>query len=498
MPPVGWAPPTVPGPEMVGGAHPTKSGPLTTGAPRNTRNRERYPTMSRAPERSSGHRLAWRGRAGNNEDDPNPPSGRGRDEILRLYDDRPDSADRPQMTSSERPVPLQVEGRLSPAAASLHVKCPRGRDLRGAARAGGRSDHLLVVPRLRPGPCAGEALGGWVAKLLRMAARPDPRREDHHHAPLDRRAACHRRTGAWTSLEAPLGAEDQGLGADPGRLGRGPAAGAGDGRLRRGCSAAGARWRLRRPGRSSARWPWIWKAPSSAWAWWTALVLPLIIASEGHTPPRLTPGAGAGDRPRALTLGPAAGDARDVLPPRLGRGSGPHDRLDGEAAPDGQVLATLLDPPLSLPMIEAVLLLLTKLTVTLFFPGHRPPPQAARYPHPLPLHLLRPGAISRAPDRHARRERLARLRLLFRRAAARLYDARARSPRLASALKTSERVRPGPHRHRADRISHLPDVFHPGDRRGHARGPGRPGCAELGLLSTPGLASDRSPPRIVP
>ena len=218
VPPVGWAPPTAggrPGPEMVGGAHPTKSGPLPKGAPRNTRNRERYPTMSRAPsDPPAPPCMAWS--AGNNEDDPNPPSGRGRDDpetygrSARLRRSASDDV-------KERPMPLQVEGR-SPAAASLHVKCPCGRDL-GAARAGGRSDHLLVVPRLRPGPRAGGArrLGGQ--------APPDGRAcrssTQDHHAPLDRRVAGHRRTEP-DEPGGPPRREDQGLGADPGRLGRGP------------------------------------------------------------------------------------------------------------------------------------------------------------------------------------------------------------------------------------------------------------------------------------
>ena len=148
--------------------------------------------------------------------------------------------------------------------------------------------------------------------------------------------------------------------------------------------------------------------PSSAWAWEPPLVLPLIIASEGHTPPRLTPPG------LAIALGLTLALPLVMLATYSPRGSvADRVRMIGSMARRHPmaVLATLLILPLSLPMIEAVLLLLTKLTVTLFFLVIDLLPRRPDIRILFRYTYYAPSDLTRYLDRHARRERLARLRL---------------------------------------------------------------------------------------
>ncbi len=254
-------------------------------------------------------------------------------------------------------MPLQVEGR-SPAAASLHVKCPCGRDLRARPDQAGSQITCWSCHASVPVPVP-VAPGGWVAKLLRMAARQI----------LDARIITLLSIGAvlvtvalsLTSLEAPLGARIRAWVPNPGVWAAALALGlvmVGYGELlRRGSEGDLA------PRPVVGPLALIWRAFICLGVG-TALVLPLIIASEGHTPPRLTPPG------LAIALGLTLALPLVMLATYSPRGSvADRVRMIGSMARRHPmaVLATLLILPLSLPMIEAVLLLLTKLTVTLFF-----------------------------------------------------------------------------------------------------------------------------------
>ena len=250
-----------------------------------------------------------------------------------------------------------AEGR-SMAPLSLHVKCPCGRELRARPEQAGLQITCWSCHATVPVPVP-VAPSGWVARLLRMAARQI----------LDARIITLLSIGAFlvtlalslTSLEAPLGAR---LRAWSPHLGVWAAAAAlglvmvGFGELlRRGSHGDWA------PRPVVGPLAMVWRTLICLGAG-TALVLPLIIAAEGQTPPRLTP-AGLAVTLAAILILPLV-----MLATYLPRGS-----IRDRAKVVGSmlkrhpmaVLMSLLLLPLSLPAIEAALILLTRLTLTFSF-----------------------------------------------------------------------------------------------------------------------------------
>ena len=131
-----------------------------------------------------------------------------------------------------------------------------------------------------------------------------------------------------------------------------------------------------------------------------ALVLPLIIASAEETPPRVTiPGL-------AIALGITLVMPLVMLATYYPQGSiRDRVRLVGAMARRHPIamLATLLILPLSLPLVEVVLLLLARVTHTLLIPHRRPLPPAQGRPGPLPVRPLRPDRAAGRLGRHALR-----------------------------------------------------------------------------------------------
>ena len=280
-------------------------------------------------------------------------------------------------------MPSLTEGRpVSPH--WLHVNCPCGRELRARPEQAGSHITCWSCHASVPVPVP-VAPGGWVARLLRMAARQI----------LDARIITLLAIGAilvtlalsLTSLGIPLGARLRAWSSVPGVWAAALALGlvmVGYGELlRRGSQGD---WAARPVVGPLAL---AWRALICLGAG-TALVLPLIIAAEGRTPPRSTP-AGLGIALAAILVLPLV-----MLATYLPRGS-----IRERAAVVGSmlkrhpmaVLMSLLILPLSLPFIEASLILLTRATSTLafllvdIFPPHEMVRERYRIPYYAPSEL---------------------------------------------------------------------------------------------------------------
>ena len=252
---------------------------------------------------------------------------------------------------------IQAEGR-SMAPLSLHVKCPCGRELRARPEQAGLQITCWSCHATVPVPVP-VAPSGWVARLLWMAARQI----------LDARIITLLSIGAvlvtlalsLTSLGITLGPEVRAWMPHPGVWAAAAALGlvmVGYGELlRRGSQGD---WAARPAVGPLAM---AWRALICLGAG-TALVLPLIIAAEGQTPPRLTP-AGL-----AVTLAAILALPLVMLATYLPFGS-----IIDRAKVIGSmmkrhpmaVLMTLLLLPLSLPALEALLIVVTRASSMLSF-----------------------------------------------------------------------------------------------------------------------------------
>ena len=190
----------------------------------------------------------------------------------------------------------------------LHLKCPCGRDLRRRPEQAGSSITCWSCHASVPVPVP-VAPGGWVARLLRMAARQI----------LDARIVTLLVVGAvlvtlslaLSCLDHPVGHAAKVRGVNPGVWSAALALGlvmVGYGELlRRGCQGD---WTPRpHVGLLTMAWRGV-----ICLAMGTALVLPLFIAAVRDTPPRVTPAGLA--IAVACTLDPAAPHARHLFPGR--------------------------------------------------------------------------------------------------------------------------------------------------------------------------------------
>ncbi len=254
-------------------------------------------------------------------------------------------------------MPLQSE-RRSTAHASLHVKCPCGRELRAKPEmAGGQiicwSCHASVPVPVPVAP------GNWVARLLRMAARQV----------LDGRIVTLMAIGA-ALVTLALSVEGLGLPLGPRLRAWMPHPGVWAGAVALGLVMAGYGELLRRG--SQGDWTPRPAVGPLALAWraficlgaGVALVLPLIIASAERTPPRLTIWG------LMIALAITLVLPLVMLATYYPRGSiRDRVRLVGAMARRHPMamLASLLILPLSLPAVEILLFLVTRVTSTLSF-----------------------------------------------------------------------------------------------------------------------------------
>jgi hypothetical protein len=252
---------------------------------------------------------------------------------------------------------MQVGSRLAHQP-YLHVKCPCGRELRARSEQAGShitcwSCHASVPVPIPVAP------GGWVARLLRMAARQI----------LDARIVTLLAIGAvlvtlslsLSSLDHPVGHAVKARGVNPGVWSAALALGlvmVGYGELlRRGCQGD---WT---PRPAVGLLTMAWRALICL-ATGTALVMPLVIAAVRDTPPRLT-AAGLAIAAACILIFPLV-----MLATYL-----PHGSIGRRMAVVGSmlrrhpmaVLASLLALPLSLLAIELALVLVARMTFTFAF-----------------------------------------------------------------------------------------------------------------------------------
>jgi hypothetical protein len=240
----------------------------------------------------------------------------------------------------------------------LPLKCPCGRDLRARPEQAGSSITCWSCHASVPVPVP-VAPGGWVARLLRMAARQI----------LDSRIVTLLVFGAilvtlslaLSCLDHPLGLAAKARGVNPGVWSAALALGlvmVGYGELlRRGCQGD---WTPRpHVGLLTMAWRGV-----ICLAMGTALVLPLFIAAVRDTPPRVTP-AGLAIAAACILFLPLL-----MLATYLPEGSA-RARVRVIVAMLRRhplaVLASLLALPLSLVAIELLLLLVARATYTLSF-----------------------------------------------------------------------------------------------------------------------------------
>src|SRR5206468_12481170 len=273
---------------------------------------------------------------------------------------------------------------VRPMVRSIHVKCPCGRDLRARPDLAGTEITCWSCHAPVPVPVP-VAPGGWVASLLRMAARQI----------LDARIITLLAIGAVlvtaalsiTRLGVPLGPRLGALMPYPGVWAAAVALGlvmVGYGELlRRGSQGD---WTPRpRVGPLAL----LWRALLCLGAG-VALVLPLIVATAEQTPPRLTP------------TGLAFALAATLVYPLIMLGTYfPRGAIAERVAMVASivkrhpmaVLASLLILPLSLPAIEAAVIVLMRLSSTFtfmlldLFPAHQSIRVYLRIPYYAPSEL---------------------------------------------------------------------------------------------------------------